>query len=71
MNLEEAKKAAELFKPNLNEILRGRHKSEEQKSTSENIKLLQESRKAVSKLFNDYSSIGSEGKCKNIHGKVI
>ena len=46
-----------LFKSSLNEISRGRFKSEEQKIALENIKLLYKSRKDVPKLFNDYSSI--------------
>ena len=56
MKLEEAKKLQNVFKSNLNEISSGRYKSEEQKSALENIKLLYESREAVNKLFNDYSS---------------
>ena len=44
-----------MFKSNL-KILRGRHKTKEQKSALENIKLLYASRKAVSKLCNDSSS---------------
>ena len=37
----------------------------------ENIKLLYESQEAVIKLFNDYSSIVSEGKFKSIHGEGL
>ena len=40
MKLEEAKRLQHVFKSNLNKILRGRYKSEEQKSALENIKLL-------------------------------
>ena len=58
-----------MFKSNLKEILRGRHKSKEQNSTLEKIKLLCTSRKAVIKLFKDYSSIVSEAKYKSIHGE--
>ena len=58
-----------LFKSSLNEISRGRFKSEEQKIALENIKLLYKSRKDVPKLFNDYSSIWSEAKYKSIHGE--
>ena len=36
-----------------------------------NIKLLYKSREAVITLFDDYSSIVSESKHKNIHGKGI
>ena len=42
MKLEEAKKLRNVFKSYLNEISRGKHKSE-QKSALENIKLLYES----------------------------
>ena len=50
---------------------RGRYKSEGQKIPLENIKLLYESREAVIKLFNDYSSIASEAKYKSIHVKRL
>ena len=60
MKLEEAKNLRNVFKFNLNETLRGRHKSEEQKSAQKNIRLFYESREAAIKLFNDYSSIVSE-----------
>ena len=49
MKLEGAKELQNLFKTNLNEISKGRLKSEEQKSALENIKLLYESREAVIK----------------------
>ena len=62
MKLEEAKKLQNVFKSNINEISKRRHKSKEQKSALENIKLLYESREAVIKLFNDYFSIVSEAK---------
>ena len=58
-----------MFTSNLNEISRGKYKSYGQKSALENTKLLYESREAVTKLFNDYSSIVSEAKYKTIHGK--
>ena len=56
MKLEEAKKLQNVSKSNLSEISRGRNKSEDKKMALENIKLLYELRKAVIKLFNDYSS---------------
>ena len=59
MKLEEAKKLQNVFKSNLNKISRGRSKAEKQRMALENIKLLYESREAVIKLFNDYSSIVS------------
>ena len=52
MKLEEAKKMQNVFKSNLKEMLRGRYKTEEQKMTSENYKLLYKSRDVVIKLFN-------------------
>ena len=60
-----------VFKSDLNDTSRGRYKSKEQKSELENIKLLYESREAVIKLFNDYSSIASKAKYNTIHGKGI
>ena len=56
MKLEEAKILQNVSKSNLSEISRGRNKSEDKKMALENIKLLYELRKAVIKLFNDYSS---------------
>ena len=47
MKLEEAKKLQNEFKSNLNEISRGRNKSEEQIMTLENFKLLYESRQPL------------------------
>ena len=60
IKLEDAKELQYIFKTNLNEIAKGRFKSEEQKGALENRKLLYESRQVVIKLFNDYSSILSE-----------
>ena len=64
MKLEDEKELQNIFKSNLNEISKGRFKSEEQKSALENIKLLYESRQTVIKLFNEYSLIASEAKHK-------
>ena len=47
MKLKEAKKLQIVFKSNLNEISRGRYKSEEQKRALENIKLLYKPQEAV------------------------
>ena len=47
MRLEETEKLQNVFKANLNEISKGRFKSEEQQNALENIKLLYESRKAA------------------------
>ena len=71
MKVKEAKKLQNVFKSNLNELSRGRNKSEEQKLALKNIILLYKSRKAVIKLFNGYSSIVSETKYKTTHGKGI
>ena len=60
MKLKEAKKLQNVSKSNLSEISRGRNKSEDKKMALENIKLLYELRKAVIKLFNDYSSTEKE-----------
>ena len=69
MKLEVAKELQNVFKLSLIEISRGRFKSEEQKSALENTKLVYESREAVIKLFNGYSSIVSEAKYKSIMEK--
>ena len=71
MKLGEAKKLQNVFKSNLNKVSKGRYKSEEQKCTLENIKLLYKSLEAAFKLFSDYSSIVSEAKYKTLHGKRI
>ena len=71
MKVEEKKNLQNVFKSNLNEISRGRHKSKEQKGASKNIKLLYESRETVIKLFNDYSSIVPEVKYKSIYGEGL
>ena len=55
-----------MFKSNINKISRGRHKSEEQRSAIQNIKLFYESREAVIKLFNNYFSIAFDVKYKTI-----
>ena len=64
MKLDDAKELQNIFKLNLNETSKGRFKSKEQESTLENTKLLYESRRAVIKLFNEYSLIPSEAKYK-------
>ena len=69
MKLEEAEKMQNVLKPNLNRISRGRYKSEEQKMTSNNVKLFYESREAAIELFNDYSLILSEVKYKKFRRK--
>ena len=71
MKLEDAKELQNIFKSNLSKISKGRLKSKKQKSTLENIKLLYESRQAVGKLFNDYSSNASKYKSKYWSGLKI
>ena len=48
-----------------------RFKSEEQKSTLQNIKLLYKSRQTFIKLFNECSSIASEAKYKTKYGEDL
>ena len=62
MKLEETKNLQNVFKTNLNEISRGKYKSEEQNSALKNIELHYESRQAVIELFNDKSSLVTEAK---------
>ena len=71
MKLEEAKKLQNVFKSNLNEISKGRYKSEVQESVLKTIKLFYKSREVVIKLVNDYSSIKSEAKCKTKYGQGL
>ena len=71
IKLEETKKHQNIFKSNISKISRGSFKSEEQKMALKNIELLYESREAVIKLFNDYSSIVSATKHKAKHGKGL
>ena len=59
MKLEEVKQLQNVFKSNLNEISRGRNKSEKQNMALENIKLLCKSQEVAIKLFNDCSTIVS------------
>ena len=71
MKLEEAKKLQNGFKSNLNEISKGRYKSEEQESAVKNIKLPYDSQETVIKWFNDCSSIISETKYRAKHGEDL
>ena len=59
------------FKSNLNQISKASFKSKEQKRSSENIKLLYNSRQAVIELFNEYSLIASETKHKAKYGEGL
>ena len=59
------------FKLDINETVKRRNKSEEQKKATKNIKTLYESREKVIKLFNDYSKIASKAKYKSIYGEGL
>ena len=59
------------FKSELIEIVRGGHKSREQGSTIENIKILYESREKVISWFADYSAFESEAKYESSYGKTL
>ena len=52
-------------------MLKGRYKSEDQKSAIKNIKTLYESREKVIKLFNDCSKIASEANYQSIYGEWL
>ena len=69
MKLEDGKELRNIFESNLNDILKGRFKSEEQKSVLKSIKLFYELRQAVIKLFNEYFLIGSQSKHKEKYGE--
>ena len=71
MKLEETKNLQNVFKTNLNEISRGKYKSEEQNSALKNVELHYESRQAVIERFNDNSSLVSEAKYKSINGEML
>ena len=60
-----------MSRSNLNEIPRGRNKSKVKTSGLESFKLLNESREAIIKLLNDYSSIMYKAKYKNINRRGI
>ena len=71
MKLEDAKEMQDIFKTHMNEISKGRFKSEGQKSALENFKPLYKSREAAIELFNDYSSVVSEAKYKTKYGEGL
>ena len=62
---------AEEKKIDINEILKGRYKSESHKSAIKNIKKLYGSREKVIKLLNDYSKIPSMARYEARHGKRL
>ena len=71
--LKKAKENQGKFKDDLNLILRGKpkHKSEDQKSTTENRKKLYRGWEKVINLFDDYFIILSEAKYKAEHGEGL
>ena len=71
MKLGDAKKLQVIFKSSLNQILKRRFKSKEQKGALKDIKLLQESREAIIELLNEYCSIASETKHKAKYGEGL
>ena len=71
MKREDAKIQQNLFKSNINQLIKGKSVLKEQKSAIENIKLLYKSREAIIKLFNDYSPIISKAKYKTKHGVAL
>ena len=68
---QKEKKIKKTFKSELIEIVRGGHKSREQGSAIENIKILYESREKVISCFADYSAFESEAKYEPIYGKRL
>ena len=70
ITLEKVKENQKKIKLDINKIVKGRHKSEEQKSTIKNIKTLDILREKFIKLFSNYSKIASEAKKELIHLKI-
>lgn len=67
--LEEAKKIR--FKSNLNEIKKGRHKSDRRKSLLHIIGMIYNVQERIIKFFDDYSTITSEVRQKATKGEGI
>ena len=63
----------EKFKLDLSEIKRRKlgHKLEERKHATKNIKDLQEGQEKIIKVYNDYTRMVSDAKCKTINGKGL
>ena len=68
ITLEKVKENQKKIKLDINKIVKGRHKSEEQKSTTKNIKTLDILRE---KLFSNYSKIASEAKYQTKYGEEL
>ena len=68
-NTRNIRRKSKKFKSEINEIVKGRDKSEDQKCAIKDIKTFYESRVKVIKLFNDYSKITSMTKYEVKYGK--
>ena len=64
ITIKKAEEQQKELKSNVNEIIVGRKKSEDEKNAIKNIKSLYQSREKVIELFDDYSRIASEAKYK-------
>ena len=71
ITLEKVKENQKKIKLDINKIVKGRHKSEEQKSTTKNIKTLDILREKFIKLFSNYSKIASEVKYQTKYGEEL
>ena len=71
ITLEKVKENQKKIKLDINKIVKGRHKSEEQKSTTKNIKTLDILREKFIKLFSNYSKIASEAKYQTKYGEEL
>ena len=71
VTLEKAEEKQQQQKSDMNEIVKGGHKSGKQKTAIKTMKTLQESREKVIKLFNDFSKITSKAKYRSIYGEGL
>ena len=71
ITLEKVKENQKKIKLDINKIVKGRHKSEEQKSATKNIKTLDILREKFIKLFSNYSKIASEVKYPTKYGEEL
>ena len=69
--LQKVEEIQKEFKLEIDKIVKGKNESEEQKSATNNIKTPYESREKVIKLYDDYSTIVSETKCKSKYGEGL
>ena len=71
ITLEKAEENQKNFKSDINEIVKGKYKSENPKSAIKNIKALYESQEKDIKLFNDSYKFASEAKYRSIYGEGL